>query len=280
MEQSPTMTTRPIDVLFSGHARHSKAHNLIIPEMKHYLIRLQLEGSGHTTIDGTDRPIKPGSLLLLKPGDYYNLKIGYTDPERLIPLTKVHSLDYYLIINGPMVEQWWDEHVNEPLVEIDLEDRILAIWREIMMEHRLDPTNMNDIVEHLTYVLFRYMERTLAGPELSEAHGLPRTVLKMKQFIEQSSADPFTIRDVAEHVQLSESRASHLFKGATGKSIMDYAIDCRLNMACERILHGYMSLEQIAEMCGFQSYTYFHRTFKKRLGLSPSQYREQRTLGR
>ncbi|MGZ9585226.1 AraC family transcriptional regulator [Paenibacillus marinisediminis] len=268
---------QPFYTLFSGYARHSKPHSLIIPTLKHYTIRIQLEGSAHSMIGDHYESMKPGHLLMLAPGHYYDLKIGYQSPERLEPLNKVHSLDYYMILNGPWVDSWWEQHKPPMLSYHAIDDRMLSIWREITQEQRQSGTSINDIVMHLSFVLFHMLERALAHPILNQSR-MSQSAQMMKNFIEQNATESFTVLDVAEHVKLSSSRAAHVFKEAFQQSIMDYVIDLRLNMACERIQHGYMSLEQIAEMCGFQSYSYFHRTFRTRLGLSPSQFRDQRQL--
>ncbi|MNI28397.1 Arabinose operon regulatory protein [compost metagenome] len=80
---------------------------------------------------------------------------------------------------------------------------------------------------------------------------------------------------IAKHVGISVSRAVHLFKLTFGQSIMSYAIEVRLGVACEQIRFSVMSLDHVAKSCGFNSYTYFHRQFRMHYGLSPRQYREE-----
>ena len=272
----PIEDEHPFHTLYSGYARHGKPQSLVIPSLKHYTIRMQLEGSAHCLLNEQYESLKPGHLLMLAPGFHYDLKIGYRSPELLDPHKKVHSLDYYIILNGPWVDRWWETHHPPVLSYLAMDDRMLNIWREISHEQRISGGKINDIVRHLSFVLFHMLERALNQPL-----GQPRmsqAAHRMKQFIEQYATESFTVQDVADDVKLSPSRAAHLFKESFQQSIMDYVIDLRLQMACERIQHDYMSLEQIAEMCGFQSYTYFHRTFRNRLGLSPSQFRDQRQL--
>lgn len=268
---------QPFYRLHSGFARHRTPQSLLMPELKHYLIRIQLEGTAHVLIDGEYVLMKPGHLLLLPPDYYYDLKIGYRDPEQLEPHKSVHSLDYYIIINGPWVASWWKQHCPPYLSYHAIDDRILSIWRELTQELRISNSTINDISMHLTYVLFHMFERALAQPVQKHSRNF-QTAQAMKQFIEQNATETFTVQELANHVNLSPSRAAHIFKEEFQQSIMDYVIELRLSMACERIHHGYMSLEQIAEMCGFQSYSYFHRTFRNRLGLSPSQFRDQRQI--
>lgn len=274
-EQDLTLDDQPFHTLYSGFARHHKPQSLIIPSLKHYTIRMQLEGSAHVWMKDHYEPMKPGHLLMLPPQHYYDLKVGYRAPEQLEPLRKVHSLDYYIILNGPWVDQWWQKHSPTMLSYHAIDDRMLSIWREITQEQRTADHKLNEIVKHLSFVLFHMIERALALPN-HKRHPISQVAQQMKQFIEVNATESFTVQDVAEHVELSPSRAAHLFKDNYQQSIMDFVIDLRLSMACERIQHGYMSLEQIAEMCGFKSYTYFHRTFRNRMGLSPSQFRDQR----
>jgi AraC family transcriptional regulator of arabinose operon len=56
---------------------------------------------------------------------------------------------------------------------------------------------------------------------------------------------------------------------------MQHAILVRLNIAKERILYSSFTLEQIAESCGYASYSYFHRMFRSHFGVSPKSYRER-----
>lgn len=58
--------------------------------------------------------------------------------------------------------------------------------------------------------------------------------------------------------------------------MIQYAIEIRLKAAVEQIKYSNeMTLEHIAEICGFASYSYFHRVFRAHFGLSPVEYRNQ-----
>ena len=64
-----------------------------------------------------------------------------------------------------------------------------------------------------------------------------------------------------------------MFKKEVGRSIVDYALDRRIDEAKRLLLEGTMPLQQIAEYVGFTDYNYFSRVFKKRSGYSPTDYR-------
>lgn len=278
MNLSPSFQTA-FSRLYAGYARHRKPMHMHIPTLKHYLIRLQIEGSAHIVMGDQYLSMSPGHLLMLMPGESYDLRIGYKNPATFEPHAKIHSFDYYLIINGPWLDAWWDKYQPASLSAHALDDRMLTLWREIMQEQRLQEMHMNDIVMHLTFALFQMFDRKLKLQDIENIDiRTTRLAHQMKQYIDRNLIESFTVNDVAQSVELSASRAAHIFKAEFQQSIMDYAIDARISLACERIQHEYMSMEQISELCGFQSYTYFHRTFKNRMGLSPRQFRDQRQL--
>ena len=64
-----------------------------------------------------------------------------------------------------------------------------------------------------------------------------------------------------------------LFKQNTGTTIISYIIQRRLKEAKRLILEG-IPLNLIPELTGFESYSYFARTFKKYIDLTPLQYKK------
>lgn len=69
-----------------------------------------------------------------------------------------------------------------------------------------------------------------------------------------------------------------LFKRETGTTPHQLLSDTRLQAAAERLGYadsGGFSISEIAHLCGFREPLYFSRMFKKKYGLSPSQYQSR-----
>jgi AraC family transcriptional regulator of arabinose operon len=96
---------------------------------------------------------------------------------------------------------------------------------------------------------------------------------KMKSYVEQNASRKFTLGEVADSVGLGISRSSQLFHETFRQSVMDYALQVRLAMAKDRIAYDNATLEEIAQACGFPTYSYFSRVFRARFGLSPSEFK-------
>ena len=73
--------------------------------------------------------------------------------------------------------------------------------------------------------------------------------------------------------------AERRFRRATGKSILEEILDCRFQRVLEMLANPNQMLAPIANMCGWESDTYLKRYFKKRTGMSMSEWR-RRALAR
>lgn len=99
-------------------------------------------------------------------------------------------------------------------------------------------------------------------------------VADIKEYIATRWNQKLSLSEIANHVHLSPSYSSALFKDSTGVSIMDYIIRLRIDKAGEMLKYSDRLISEIAEISGFCDIFYFSRTFKKHKGMSPAQYRQ------
>lgn len=81
---------------------------------------------------------------------------------------------------------------------------------------------------------------------------------------------------VAESLGLSEGHLSHLFKKETDYTVMAYITRCRMRAAMKLLENCRYKVYEVAEMVGYKDITYFSSTFKKIVGVSPSEYQNKR----
>jgi AraC family transcriptional regulator of arabinose operon len=236
-----------------------------------YLIRLQTQGQSRALIDGKIDNVLAGDLLIYKPGDPYELYIGNHEDDRAQDWL---SADYFLFCNGLGVDEWWAKHAFTQRIRVPMDEALLNIWKQIIYEKRRVREEDPYVIDYLLRILLRYIARATERNN-GEVDSRLFVTHRMKQYLERHATGVITLKDVANYVGLSVSRTTHLFKEAFNQSIMDYVLDIRIHIACERIRYSSMTLEQSAQSAGFNSYSYFHRMFRKRMGLSPKQYQEQ-----
>lgn len=234
-----------------------------------FLFRLQTEGQAKALIHGQMTEIAAGGLLLYAPWEPYQLSITPFDhPQRG---KTVFSSDYFLSCNGPWIEAWWRRRNRPKLTRVDLEDRLLSLWRNLILEKRGFGEQQPELTDYMLRSLCLVIDRIIDEQDSPQSH--PFIVQRIKAYIEEHATGSLRLEELAEHVRLSVSRVSHLFKEHTGKTIIDYALEIRLSAAEERMKYSSMTLEQVAETCGFGSYSYFFRIFRRKHGMSPAAYR-------
>lgn len=229
-----------------------------------YLLRLQMEGAARVCLNGTAHHLRPGDLLLCRPGDEYELTI---EPDS--PNAALRSADYFVYCHGEWVERWWDPSLPRRM-HIGMNEQIVTLFKSIVHEKRRLLEHDPEIQDGLARLLLLSVKR-LAG---NGAFFAPKAYLpyRMKDYIERNAAEKLTLEGIAAYAGLGVSRASELFKATFGTSLMAYVIELRLNMARERMLYDDATLEEISYACGFRTYTHFSRMFRSRYGMSPKEY--------
>ena len=84
-----------------------------------------------------------------------------------------------------------------------------------------------------------------------------------------------TVKYFASELCLSPNYFGDLIKKECGKSAQEYIQDTVISIAKDRLLDTSKSIGQVAEELGFQYLPYFSRLFKKRVGMTPGEYRGQ-----
>lgn len=97
-----------------------------------------------------------------------------------------------------------------------------------------------------------------------------------KAYIEANYTKNITLEDVSREVNISSYYLSRIFKESTGKNFIDYLTDLRIEKAKELLSTTSYSMKEICVMSGYSDPNYFSKTFKKNVGVTPTEYREDR----
>ena len=103
------------------------------------------------------------------------------------------------------------------------------------------------------------------------------SIYLIKEFIASHYQDEsLSIKDISEHVFLSSSYLCTLFKNETGLTLNQYLTDFRIEKAKKLLTDPRYKIAEISAKVGYSDGNYFGKTFKKMVGVSPSEYREQK----
>lgn len=92
-------------------------------------------------------------------------------------------------------------------------------------------------------------------------------------YLQENMGGKVLLEDISKQVSYSPSSIKRIFNEEMGCSIMHYLTDLRVERARE-LLRGSRKITEIAQEVGFDTANYFSAVFKKRTGMTPSEYRE------
>ena len=102
-----------------------------------------------------------------------------------------------------------------------------------------------------------------------------RYVLEAMDYIGGHYNDPgISVASIAQHLGISEGHLSHTFKKETDYTLLNYLTRFRIQKAMALLREGRVKVYEAAEQVGYRDVTHFSATFKKVVGVSPSEYQD------
>lgn len=104
--------------------------------------------------------------------------------------------------------------------------------------------------------------------------GTKADINEILDYINNHYMEDMYLDGLSEQFGISPSYLSKLIKDHSGMNFVSYLASLRIEMAKKLLLETKMSITEIYEKCGFNNRTTFIRTFKKTIGLPPSDFRK------
>ncbi len=252
---------------------HEHTHDL-------YHFVLYTQSAGYYVKSGRRYPARPGTLAIISPGQphdfvshrrssvYSEITFAF-NTERGEPLTVPFEqiLAVYTGVRGQL-------H-TEPRLSKDTTQELVIIMIRIM-DYLQSPSSMSDYYAHRALadlfdmiVAHCYAEH-IPGATLAEDN----PILRVRQHIDQHYAETITAAELAALSDCSKGHLFRAFKRSFRISPLAYQQDLRFEAAQRLLRFTSLRCYEIAQRVGFSNVYYFHRQFKKRTGLTPTQYRQ------
>ncbi|SFT21058.1 response regulator [Paenibacillus sp. BC26] len=95
------------------------------------------------------------------------------------------------------------------------------------------------------------------------------------QYLKAHYNEELSLEKVASVVFLNPIYFSQLFKQKTGQGYKDYVISLRIEQARELLLQPGLKLAEIAERIGYADVRHFTQVFRRKMNVTPTEYRQQ-----
>lgn len=242
------------------------------------------KGRGEISVDLVSHQADAGDIFLVLPGQLHAIRQA-----------KGHSMEYEniifqlsLLMNSPT--DFCSQHFFAPLLQgrsslpahistkHPLHAGLAACLEEIdgfsAQGDALSTLAIKSRLFGLFHLLFSWQKQEPDVPLGSlrpKSLDLVKTLMK---YVENHYGERLTIETMADVCGFSQSHFMKFFKKAMGVSFIEYLNDYRLTMAARLLLASSDTIVAIAAECGFENLSHFNRMFRRKCGVTPSEYRK------
>lgn len=250
-----------------------------------YQISLKGEENCNMRYGRENYDYQEGSLVYTSPGQImeYEEKIN-------IPITSGWILMFHpdLIrtfpLNKKMKEYRFFEYQSNEALHISNKEKqiLLSILEkiEIELDSNIDDFSEEVIVTNIELLLNyskRFYNRQFITRKNFSKNIVERFESLLQEYFESGKQNELGIPSVqyfADKLNFSPNYFSDLIRKATERSVLEHIHYHVIELAKNRLLNSDLSVTEIAYDMGFEYSQYFSRLFKKKVGMSPSQYRK------
>jgi AraC-like DNA-binding protein len=243
-----------------------------------YHLNLYTKTAGEFLIDDEFHPAETGSLVIVSPWEKHDF------------VTRCSSFEYSEITFSFFTQD--SQTLNIPFEEL----LSLYTGTKIKMKPGWQKLNKNQISQFVS-ILSRIIDFLESKTEIGEFNAY-RTLASFLDFIilnvcvidqnqpsDENSAnivknyidghfiENISLKKLAEISYLSEGHIIKLFKKSFKTTPLNYQTNIRMEAAKTLLKCSNLTCSQIAKRIGYDNNHYFHRLFKKNIGVTPKQYR-------
>ncbi|WP_413381733.1 AraC family transcriptional regulator [Alkalihalobacillus sp. 1P02AB] len=219
--------------------------------------------SGEGRINHNEKSIslKEGDFLLINAGDTYG------------PLPRSMSMYRFYF-------QCYQVNESEEKGFIPLDNRFFQTRKGVLPQHLKEwPIQLYKEWQNRSFLCqYRFLEMLYICLENGNKAANEDEIENVKQYIETSVEKVIRLEELAQMFGMTSSYLSEKFKERTGKSITDFTTEVKMTKAKAFLQTEKATIKEIANRLGFADEFYFSRKFKKVVGVSPSQFRQEHSI--
>jgi AraC family transcriptional activator of pobA len=249
-----------------------------------YIIALKKLKSGVILYGKTEYDHDRGSMYFMKPRQHITVQ----DMELKEKGFAIHFHEDFLMGHPLFTEikkySYFDYETSEALHLSPREEKIMwSLFHKMETEYHNNPDEFSKsiILSHLDSIL-KYAQRFYKKQFIDRKLLLGITVTKFNEclnaYFEKGEAGEKglpTVNYMASQLHLSPKYLSDLLKQETGKTALELIHLYVMSEAKNMLVAGDRSISEIAYQLGFENPPYFSRLFKKEVGISPKEYKNQ-----
>lgn len=249
----------PLYVESFGESLPNKKYYIRRRQSTYFILEYIIGGKGTLINNGQIYHLRTGDAYLLEPGSSHEYFSDQRDPlhkywinfksDVFFDIIKAYSLTGVTVFqNADLTEQF-----------------------KKMFDLEKISTKNDDIYTKASAIIFEMLMR------LAEAVGNsvePLTLAhKIRSYLDRALTSKISLQEIQDQLFISRSKLIREFKKEYGVTPYDYLLDGKIKLAKQLLRNTEYSVRSISERLDFSDEHYFSGFFKKKVGCSPSEYR-------
>jgi AraC family transcriptional activator of pobA len=221
-------------------------------ELVYYIV-----GDGEISIDGEKHIYHADTISITRPRVVHD-EINQTDTKVYIML---FSLEPRIKLDNIILH-----------LEPEPAKRLKRIIEDIGDEFREKRRNyINVMALHMRLALYEVFRVLDKGKPAQKYYR--ENVSHVKEYIRENCTQDIDFKMLVKSLGYSYDRFRHVFKTVTGDTLNNYLLEQRMTKSKGLLYTTDMSVKDIAAAAGFSSLSYFEKFFRKRMNMTPGEYR-------
>ncbi len=244
------------------------------------------KGQGIVSVDFTRCMVSAGDIIFICPGQLHSIEQfqdASMEYENIIfPLSLLSSYQ------ADPVRERYLEPIRLRQVQLPFQLRpghsayppIAACLDQIDAIRQTFPYAYELLIKgKLFEVFFLLYHHNLVSDRASGKSGLTlkslEKIRRILKYLEEHYNESLSIEKMAEASGFSQSHFMKFFRQVFGTTFTAFLNEYRMTMAARLLLASDDTILTVAANCGFENLSYFNRSFKRRFGMTPREFRKQ-----
>lgn len=164
---------------------------------------------------------------------------------------------------------------ENPVHQVGLHEMLITDFKELFNVIEEEPPAFQMIISGIILKMLGRVTSLSQGGGM--ANGSEKAIRAAKIYFEEHLEEELRLETLLQHIGMSYSVFQKAFKEYTGLSPYKYFLQLKIHEAC-RLLLDHVSVKDIAFRLSFENPYYFSRLFKKKTGLSPTEWQRSALL--
>lgn len=237
--------------------------------MNEFEVTFVMKGSGKLVVNEKETPVQAGDIYVIPPGTYHR---NITNSDGW--------MEYFVV-------RFMEESVERELMKCFRElgpavtqsgsyfSYFESACNLLLNLHVTNGGYADETLQTICLGMIQIVQMLLENRALTIRTKSDFSMNDLLVYITEHCEEKITLQSLSERFSISASHLSRMFSKAFHCSPINYLINARMARATEYLGRTDKSISEIAELVGYDNHFYFTNLFIKRIGCSPTEYRER-----